>query len=192
MFSLPECRKRPVDLFFILDNSNSIWSENFKKVLNFSTAVVSHFDPTSTRIGVISYSDDVHLMLPLDNHLNRTEITKKIMSLTQLTGGTDTAQALRYLTSYGFSESRERPEAARVALIFTDGKSKKPGETKIAASDAKKHGIHILSVGIEEQSDFEELKEIASEPKDKFMFHVKDYNALATIKERLVMNTCQG
>ncbi|XP_063435022.1 cartilage matrix protein-like [Mytilus trossulus] len=189
--TIDECKKRPVDLFFILDNSNSIWSENFKKVLNFITEVVDHFDPSSTRIGVISYSDDVHLMLPLDNHLNRSEITKKVMSLNQLTGGTDTAKALRYLTSYGFSESRERPEAARVALIFTDGKSKKPGETKIAASDAKKHGIHILSVGIEEQSDFEELKEIASEPKDKFMFHVKNYNALATIKERLVMNTCQ-
>lgn len=130
-------------------------------------------------------------MLQLDNQMGHKEITETILNLKQLTGGTATGKAIRYLTHHGFS-SQERPEAAKVALIFTDGKSKHPQETKNAAAEARNQGIYLISIGIEEQSDLQELLEIASAPKQKFTFHVKDYNALETIKERLIINTCQG
>jgi nitric oxide reductase activation protein len=65
-------------------------------------------------------------------------------------------KAIRYLTHHGFSR-QERPEAAKVALIFTDGKSKHPQETKNAAAEARNQGIFLISIGIEEQSDLQEL-----------------------------------
>lgn len=130
-------------------------------------------------------------MLQLDNQMGHKEITETILNLKQLTGGTATGKAIRYLTHHGFSR-KERPEAAKVALIFTDGKSKHPQETKNAAAEARHQGIFLISIGIEEQSDLQELLEIASAPKEKFTFHVKDYNTLETIKERLIISTCQG
>lgn len=56
------CGGKPADIYFVLDASNSIWPEDFKKQLSFVRDLIYIFDISEdkTRVGVITFSDYVN------------------------------------------------------------------------------------------------------------------------------------
>ena len=50
----------------------------------------------------------------------------------------------------------------------------------------------MFAIGVGKRVDRQELKDIASDPDDDYMFMVDDFNALSSITEMLAAKTCQG
>ncbi|KAK6180506.1 hypothetical protein SNE40_012649 [Patella caerulea] len=185
------CGGKPTDVLFLLDSSSSIWAPDFQKQLEFVRQVVDKFDlgTNKTRVGVITFSDGVHPVIPLDSY-KQSEFDAKLMKIPYLTGGTSTSAAIQFVRRVGFAGDKSRPEVARVAIVITDGQSRNLFETVEESRKAHKEGIYVFAVGVGRDVDDEEMMSIASDPDENFVFRVDDYNGLAKIEKLLAVKTC--
>ena len=192
---LPVCGGKPADIYFLIDMSNSIWEPDFKKQLNFVSNVIGAFDLGSgrTRIGIIMFSDKVHLEVPLNNAFSRPELQEKVRQLSKMNGGTNTGLAVEYLRTTGFSLANARQDVAHIAIVITDGQSMHPTKTSKEAALAHKEGIYIFAVGVGNSTGQygQELSDLASDPDDNFKFEVDNYDVLHHMRNILAVKTCQ-
>ena len=77
-------------------------------------------------------------------------------------------------------------------IVITDGVSYQPTLTSAEAEAAKAAGISVFAIGVGPSVDLGELKGIASDPADNFMFSVTDFDALDSIKGVMAVKTCNA
>ncbi|XP_045215666.2 cartilage matrix protein-like [Mercenaria mercenaria] len=191
--SLKNCGGKPADVFFIIDSSGSITSKDFNKEVQFVQSVVKLFDISSekTRVGIISFSHMSKLILPLDKTLSKPQLLSKIRNIDHIGGGTNTAEALRMVRQDGFRRDKERPGVAKIAIVLTDGLSANEDLTKREAKLTQMAGIKVFAIGIGDGIDLLEIRNIASNPDDNYVFQVDDFNSLETIKDVLAIKACK-
>ena len=92
------------------------------------------------------------------------------------------------------SEHGDRPYARNIGLLLVDGESIDKDETAAEARKTRSMGIDLLSVGINRKSIrfLKELKTITTDPDDKNVIHVDDFDSLINITEALVKTVCNG
>ena len=148
--------------------------------------------PNKTRVGLMTFSDDVEFHVKLEQHVDKETFMTMSNTAKYVGGGTDTGEALRHLREEGFfgDDVDQRPEATKVIIIVTDGLSISPDTTAREAKLLKNAGVQIFSIGIGEGIDKEELIDMASEPADKFLVHVDDFGALDGVKMMLAARAC--
>ena len=73
-----------------------------------------------SRIGVIEFSDEVELSIPLDDP---TTIRSELRSLENVGGNTNTHDALRMVKNYLDRSSNNRDDAPDIVFFVTDGKN---------------------------------------------------------------------
>lgn len=187
-----DCDGKDADIYFVLDGSNSIWPEDFKVQLQFVNNVIDVLDVThgNTRVGVIVYSTQIHPIIMIDSGMTRSQIKRQVNAIKYVSGRTNTSDALRFVRQYGFSKERTRENAVKLAIILTDGISRRPLLTKKESNLCRDQGIHLFAVGIGNKVDKTELKRIANDPDHKFMFHVDSYQALNRIRDFLAITAC--
>ena len=154
--------------------------------------VVNIFDiaPNKTRVGVIGFSHDADHFLTLTNDLSKSELIKKIGQVRHVGGGTYTADALRMMRQDGFAPEVTRPDVAQIAIVLTDGLSADERQTAKESRIAHKLGIKVFAIGIGDGVDMVEIRNIASDPHDDYVFQVADFASLDAIKETLAIKTC--
>ncbi|KAK3605644.1 hypothetical protein CHS0354_032596 [Potamilus streckersoni] len=181
------CVAKIADVVFVIDSSGSIGAENFQKLKEFMKNVVRTFDIDSryTRVAVIKYNDYPNVEFKLNNHTNLNELLAAIDGINYTIGGTNTADALQLMRLEGFD--RERPAAPNIGIVITDGLSKYPSLTKAQAELAKNDGITLFAIGIGNETEQEELKNIASGDR---VYHVEGFDALETINSAVAHTTC--
>ena len=189
---LSDCGGKPADVYFLIDSSGSLMKSDFHRELKFVEDVVDVFDiaPSKTRVGVIGFSHDANHILTLENGLSKTDLKKKVNKIRHVGGGTYTADALRMMRLDGFARGIARPNVARIAIVVTDGLSADERQTAKEARLAHKAGITVFAVGIGNGVDMIEIRNIASDPSDDYMFQVADFASLDAIKETLAIKTC--
>lgn len=110
-------------------------------------------------------------------------------SLKQPRQGTNTALGIDTMRQM-FRSSGSRPNAPKVMIIITDGKSTNPQDTKDQALRAKAEGATIITVGIGGTHLFkDEINTIATNGK---AFEVADYQSLTQIIQQLRDLICSG
>ncbi|XP_067667687.1 collagen alpha-3(VI) chain-like [Haliotis asinina] len=190
------CGGKPADVFFLLDVSSSVWIKNFRtKVLPFVRDMVSIFDigSTKTRIGLVTFSNKTTPIFSL-NHFNNREQLKQALNPERVryTGGqTYTSSALAYVRDYGFAPNIARPGVAQVIILVTDGISYDPALTAAEAEKAKKKGMYIFAIGVGPSIDYKELRDVSSDPDERFVFTVTNFAALSSIRNILAIQTCR-
>ncbi|CAG2243892.1 unnamed protein product [Mytilus edulis] len=186
------CNDKPADIYFVMDSSSSIGRQNYKKQKSFLVNLVRKFDIGSdkTRVGVIPFSNDYRVAVPLGLINDIGGLSKAIHNIPYTRGGTHTAAALKYVKNFGFASGTSRQNAAQIVIVLTDGYSRDPESTKHEAKKLHDAGINTFVIGIGDGIDMEELRSIASEPNDKHLFLVDDFNALDSIKDLLVSRAC--
>ncbi|XP_071109908.1 cartilage matrix protein-like [Haliotis cracherodii] len=195
--SLKTCSGKAADVVFVIDTSTSIWPLDFNQYVRpFVRDVVRMFDigaaPSQTRVGVVTYSDEYNPQFDLGTYLTRDTLEHAIENIVFTGGSTFTSKALQYVTDDMFRlENGARPEAASVIILLTDGKSRFPTVTRVEAERARSKGAHIFAIGVGDEVDEMELRSVADNPDSQFMFHVKDYTALHSIKRHLAIRTCE-
>ena len=175
-----------------MDASSSIGRQNYKKQKRFLVNMVRQFDigPDKTRVGVIPFSNNYRLAVPLGSANDITSLTQAIQNVPYTRGGTHTASALKFVKNFGFAPGIARPNAAQIVIVLTDGYSRDPESTRREARKLHDAGIYTFVIGIGNGIDMEELRSIASDPDDKHLFLVDDFNALDSIKDLLVSRAC--
>jgi len=81
-------------------------------------------------------------------------------------------------------------DAPDVAVLITDGLSKYPSVTRTQAALAKREDISIISIGIGNETDINELLNIASTAQD--VFQVDDYDTFLTLDTLVAERVCSG
>lgn len=198
----PEECKNIVDLTFLVDNSGSITDknragepDNYLLLKNFLRDLVDQIDVgvSRTRVAVIRFSDIVHVVFRLGEYRDTNDVKEKILTMPFRGLDTNTSGAIRTALSMVYSGSPgDRPDIPDVIVLVTDGESTiEQNKTVHEAMRAKKMGIKMYVVGVTEEINVDELKEMASDPVDEHFFDLTAVKYLSSITYRLINNLCR-
>lgn len=187
------CRTAPCDLVFILDGSWSVEDINFDIVKKWLVNITTNFKigPKFTQVGVVQYSDDPVLEIPLGKYSSSTDLIKAMQSIEYMGGNTRTGTAIKFATDklFGLSE-RGQSGISRTAVVLTDGKSQ--DEVLKAAEAARKKGVILFAIGVGSETEEAELRDIANKPFSTYVFSVEDYKAISRIIQVIRQKLCEG
>uniref|UniRef100_W5MUH5 Matrilin 2 n=1 Tax=Lepisosteus oculatus TaxID=7918 RepID=W5MUH5_LEPOC len=189
------CAEGVIDLVFVIDGSKSLGPTNFELVKQFVAGIVGSLDvsPAAARVGLLQYSTKVRTEFTLGQHRSGQEVKEAVSRVSYMGRGSMTGSALRHMFENSFS-TREgaRPASAqvpKVSIVFTDGRSQ--DDVSEWAAKAQEAGITMYAVGVGKAIE-EELREIASEPKEKHLYYAEDFGHMGEIAEKLKARICEG
>lgn len=156
---------------------------------------VMNFDigPKKIQFSVLAFNDFIFQKV-----INLKDFQDKITFLDELKkyennhpgGGTRTDRALNYLRNHIFTnENGDRVAAPNIALVFTDGQSNKANETREEVRKIRDTDIHVISIGIGDRINVDELKLIATQEDGVFFTNFTD---LPLIMDPLFIKVCNS
>lgn len=186
------CRTAPCDLVFILDGSWSVEEINFEIVKKWLVNITTtfHIGQKFTQVGVVQYSDDPVLEIPLGKYSSNKELLKAMEDIEYMGGNTRTGTAIRFATDKLFGLSERGPAGvSRIAVVLTDGKSQ--DEVLKGAEAARKKGVILFAIGVGSETEEAELRDIANKPSSTYVFSVEDYKAISRIIQVIRQKLCE-
>ncbi|XP_053557238.1 integrin alpha-1 [Bombina bombina] len=193
--SVQECRAE-LDIVIVLDGSNSIYP--WHSVVDFLQNLLKKMDisPNQTQVGIVQYGENVTHEFNLNTYNSTAAVLQAAMKIKQR-GGSRTMTALGIDTAReeAFTEARgARRGVEKLMVVVTDGESHDNHRLKKVIQKCEDENIQRFSIAIlgsytrgnlSTDTFVEEIKSIASEPKEKHFFNVSDELALSTIVESL-------
>lgn len=179
---------------FIVDESGSIGTPNFKLVRTFLHSIVSGLEvsPNRVRVGIVLYNDKPAAQVYLDSFNVKSELLKFIKILPYRGGGTNTGAALNFARENVFITergSRKDKGVQQVAVVITDGESQ--DEVSTAAAELRRAGVTVYALGVKDANE-EQLNQIASYPTSTHMFIVDSFTKLKPLEQSLQKYMCQN
>ncbi|XP_043548997.1 collagen alpha-3(VI) chain-like [Chiloscyllium plagiosum] len=176
------------DIVFLVDTSWSIGQENFQYVREFLYRVIKAFEigENRFRFGLVQYSEKPQTEFHLNTHFTKQDILFHIWNMSYKGGGTKTGLALEYLMKDQLSRangSRAEQGVPQIIIVLTDGRSQ--DDVIPPSASLKSAEVIIFAIGIHQAVEWE-LKEIASQPHERFVYHLDDFAALKGIVNDLV------
>ncbi|KAM4526102.1 integrin alpha-M-like [Fundulus diaphanus] len=179
------------DIAFLLDGSGSVYGEDFMRMKDFVKGLIKSFLGKDAQFAITQYSSSTvtHYYF---NSFKKTEddLEPQIKTIRQLTGGTRTAAAIREVVDDVFSPLKgSRSNAKKILIVITDGESQDRGNLPSAINSADNKKIARFAIGVgnafSSYRATEELRTIASQPAENFMFKVGSFDALDKIRDSL-------
>ena len=198
------CTDNVLDLVFVVDSSGSIEEaegglNNWELVKSFISNVVDFLDvgENNVRIGLVNFSNLVLSVFKLNTSYLKSDIKDLVADLGFIGGTTDTAGALREMMEVQFTEANgDRPNVPNVVVLITDGGHSAEFDPPIPeAEKAHAEGIQIITVGITNQINETELREISSPPQllGSNYFISDDFMSLdVDVRDALIVETCSA
>lgn len=171
--------EKPMDLVFMIDSSESVGVENFKKIKKMVDRTLNQFtiSEKKTHVSVIMIDSVPHIELNFNtlkgDNLTRENVFKVVDSLQFISGQTRIDLALRMARKDVFSKlGGGRKNVQKILLVFSDG-----GQTwnptvlslKKEAQSLMKAGVQIYPVGVwADELNMRTLLDIAPSPNNFF------------------------
>ena len=156
-----------LDLFLILDASKSLLRTDPDDYRVQGAIALIHALPAKSdiQIGIVAFDGDAHLISPLT--ADREETVRKLQTIPR-DGGTNLHDGIRMALD-GFDRGA-RPDSARIALLFTDGKSDRLKAIQ-ASEEARDRGavVHSLLL-MDRDKSADLLNAIANTTKGSFVY----------------------
>ncbi|XP_051941273.1 cochlin [Hippocampus zosterae] len=172
---------------FVIDGSSSVGDPNFRMVLDFLVAVASKFDisDVGAHVGAVQFTYDHRLEFGLREHASKDGVLDALRAIPYMSGGTATGSAIAYA-----AENLFRPTAPGrdFLIVVTDGQSY--DNVGGPALTAQNQGIGIFSVGVA-WAPMDDLRAMASEPKDEHVFFSRHFGGLEDLVDDLVRAICR-
>lgn len=179
-------RCQNMDLVLMVDSSLSVREQDFEQIKVAMINLVEQLDigPKRVRVAFLSYSTSVKVGATLEDiYQDKQSLINRISEMEYLAlkygGGTNTGQAIA--ESRKIIQASPRPEAPRVAVIFTDGASQDYDHVIRETDLLKLENVELFSVGIGDDLNHQELDYIASEPVLKYKKLLKDASLVSEI-----------
>ncbi|XP_034497453.1 collagen alpha-1(XX) chain [Ailuropoda melanoleuca] len=138
----------PVDMIFLVDGSWSIGHSHFQQVKDFLASVIEPFEigPNKVQVGLTQYSGDPQTEWDLNAFRTKEVVLAAVYSLRYKGGNTFTGLALTHVREQNLKPGAgPRPEAAKVVILVTDGKSQ--DDARAAGRILKDLGVAVFAVG---------------------------------------------
>lgn len=182
------------DIVFIIDESGSIGSANFRLMRSFLHSLIGglHVASNRVRVGIVMYNVEPMAQVFLNTFKDKSELLDFIKILPYHGGGTNTGAALNFTLQEVFIKrrgSRKDLGVQQVAVVITDGKSQ--DEVSTPAANLRRAGITVYAVGVKD-ADKAQLDQIASYPTNKHTFIVDSFTKLKTLEAGLQRILCQN
>lgn len=187
--SVAQCTQRPVDIVFLLDGSERIGSQNFRRAHGFIEAVAEHLtlarsdsDDMNARIALLQYgNEDEHdIVFPLT--YNITDITDRLAGIKYMDSSSNIGSAIIYAVNNLVMNTQDRQKAARrnaeLSFVFiTDGIT---GDKNLeeAIDSMKKQNVMPTAVALGSDVDMDVLLKISLGDRSA-IFREKDYLSLS-------------
>lgn len=188
-----ECKTNAAaDIVLLVDGSWSIGRPNFRTVRAFISRLVEVFEigPERVQIALAQYSGDPRTEWQLNSHPTKKSLMDAVANLPYKGGNTLTGLALNFILQNNFkAEVGMRPRSRKIGVLITDGKSQ--DDIVTPSKRIRDQGIELYAIGIK-NADENELKEIATDPDDVYVFNVQDFNLLTNIVDPLTNNLCNS
>ncbi|KAG8009158.1 Integrin alpha-M, partial [Nibea albiflora] len=186
--SPPECRIE-ADIAFLLDGSGSVYQDDFERMKGFVKDLVRSFVGQDTKFAISQFSRRFMVHYYFDT-FSPNNWQQQINGISQLGGGTFTANAIKRVVQDVFSPRRgARPNVRRVLIVITDGESNDRNGLPGASTLAENAKIVRFAIGVggafNNRGAKQELETIASSPSNEHVFHVGNFDALETIRKSL-------
>ncbi|KAF1373929.1 hypothetical protein PFLUV_G00244020 [Perca fluviatilis] len=186
-FSNKECRS--ADIAFLLDGSGSVASEDFQAMKTFVKKMVGSLLPLDAKFAVVQFSSRTQVHFHFNDFFSASW-EAKVDGISQLTGGTKTAAAIKFVVENIFIPAQgSRSNVKKVLIVITDGESTDPVQLPSAVDLAEKQNIVRFAIGVGlafiKEKAKNELNTIASIPKESQVFQVENFNALEKIRASL-------
>jgi len=194
-----ECNKqKPVDIGFMLDESNSVDVQDWQNVGKFTKVVAwaASFQKGLGRASIITFDTSSKLVAMFDKCYDYDCFARAVDDLRQHRGGTNIIEALNGGLYQMFKTSKGmRKKSEKIAVLITDGKDF-GNDISIFKEVGKKYQerkIKLLIVGVG-NVDRRMLKELVAEEKDFFV--AENFDQLPkSIVSRIVedvQGVCEG
>ena len=181
------------DVVLVLDASGSMeayydWQMQLAKEIVYNL----NFANSRTRVAVVTYSTTPAVRFYLDQYFDRESVLNAV-SFLQENGRTGTAAALRLTTSDVFTQTRgDRAGADNVVIVMTDGRSNvNEADTIPSATALKNNNVRVISVGVGNAYDLQELNGMASSPESSNVFIVDSEAAIQSATSSIMDELCQ-
>nr|XP_014343031.1 PREDICTED: collagen alpha-6(VI) chain-like [Latimeria chalumnae] len=187
------CRKASIaDIVFLVDGSSSVGINNFQEVRSFLYTLVESLDVRrdQVRIGLAQYNNEPYKEFLLNEYTTKIDILEEINKFPYRAGGTYTGKALDFVRREYFTESagsRAQQNIPQILVVITDGES--TDEVHTPAEELRQNGITVYVVGIGTHG-YEELREIANRPSEKFLFNIDNFSVLQDLTTNLLKTMC--
>ncbi|XP_058470674.1 cochlin [Solea solea] len=177
-----------VNIGFLIDGSSSVGDVNFQLMLEFVTGIAHNFEISDigARVGAVQFTYDQRLELGLFDFSNKDDAINALKKIRYMSGGTATGGAISYAAQELFS--RESGRGRNFLIVITDGQSY--DEIAAPSLEAQKQGITIFSVGVA-WALMDDLKLMASQPKDDHTFFTREFTGLSEFVLPLVKGICR-
>ena len=194
-----ECKNRkPVDIGFMLDESGSVVSKDWKNTGKFTKVVAkaASIQKDLGRASIITFDSTSKLKITFDAHQIYDAFARAVDNLNQGGGGTNIIDALdKGLNEMFQTKNGMREKSEKIAVLITDGKDFGNGISiyKEVGKKYQERNIKLLIVGVG-NVDREKLKELVKEKRDFFVAENFD-QLLATVVTRIAENVqgvCEG
>ena len=88
-------------------------------------------------------------------------------------------------------ENGDRPGVMNIGILVSDGQaSREENRTIPEAILARESGITIFGIGVGEEVNPQELRDIANQPSEQFTFNVTGFDALEHIRDQVSEAAC--
>ena len=182
-----DCRK-PYDVYFVIDGSDSISDRDFYLLRKSIYDLVDKLNigEGNGRMGMLVYSSTIATMV--EPSTDTAYLKEHAMNLPHPRDGTDTAIGIKTMTEI-FGVAR-RPGVPQIGVVITDGESKRPAETAREARIARDLGItmYAVGVGISNFTNSSDLYSIASSRAN--ILSVNSFELLAARLQDVVQLVC--
>jgi len=114
----------PIDVVFVVDESESVGSDNFTTMKSFLSQIISRLDIDSgnARVGLVTFSTNVTTVINLSDHSSVASLQSAISSLSYTgSNATDTAAALDYVRTRMLTEAAgDRDNVHNIVVVITE------------------------------------------------------------------------
>ncbi|XP_050401790.1 collagen alpha-4(VI) chain [Patella vulgata] len=191
--SIPRgCGGKQADVYFVIDTSDDVSSEQLQKQTDFAKELVTIFymNQDTVRIGIISYGGKVDMVTEAGEYNKHHQIRDVIDIIPRIGGKRDNAGALNYLRNKVFTPSSVRPEVGHVVIMLTNGFSTNAKSTAMNAILLRSKGVYVYTVSVGPTVDTSELESIASPPAQNFVFSHENPQLAESLIKLLHIKEC--
>jgi len=198
------CDSQVADIIFVLDSSGSIRDQNpadgsydnWNKILQFVSDVIGQLNigTDGVHVGLVIYSHLANNEFYLNYSYDKTMLQNQVLATLYMGSYTNTSGGINTMHYEQFiSERGARSGVDKIAIVITDGESNLDQDRTISdAEAAHASGINILSIGVTENVNMDEVAGISSDPQQQNVnyFLSDDFSNLIEIIDTVSSSTC--
>lgn len=140
-------KREGIDIVFAVDVSKSMLAEDIvpnrlEKSKQLVSQIISQFG--NDRIGIVAYAGGAYPVLPITTDYNIAKMFLQSMNTDMISSqGTAIAEAIKLASTYYDADDKTN----KLLILISDGEDHSEG-SDLAAEEAKKLGLKIISIGV--------------------------------------------